>query len=122
MLGEQADLTEQIEQAESELENVEGLVKISNDKLREYETITNPSSPKFYINKITGVLRRDDGWAGRDSKARGLRQNSRVSDETYKKFIRVIPEKSRDELIITFNTKMASLIPLSPSAQMISIS
>ena len=109
MLGEQADLTVQIEQAEEELKRTETLVKTTGDSLKEYQTSTNPKSPRFYINKIYGILQRDDGWAGRDSKARGLRQNSRVTDDTYKRFINLTPEKTRDELSVAFNTKMEEL-------------
>ena len=109
MLGEQADLTAQIEQAEKELKQADVLVKTTEDTLKEYQTSTNPKAPQFYLNKISSILKRDDGWAGRDSKARGLRQNTRVTDETYKKFISLKPEKNRDELIVAFNTKMNEL-------------
>ncbi len=109
MLGEQAELTSQIEQAEGELEKAEELVKATGATLQEYQTYTNPKAPRFYINKIYGALQRDDGWAGRDSKARGLRQNSRVSDDTYKRFINTIPEKTKDELVLEFNSKMKEL-------------
>lgn len=109
MLGEQADLTAQIEQAERVLEQAEALERTTGDTLKEYQTSTNPKAPRFYLNKIYGILQRDDGWAGRDSKARGLRQNSRVTDDTYKRFVNLTPEKPRDELIVAFNTKMEEL-------------
>lgn len=109
MLGEQADLTSQIEQAEGELQKAEELVKTTGATLQEYHTSANPKAPQFYSNKIYGVLQRDDGWAGRDSRARGLRQNSRVTDDTYKKFIKLIPEKTKDELVLAFDNKMKEL-------------
>ena len=109
MLGDQADLTVQIEQANVELEKAESLVKTTYATLKEYQTNTNPKSPKFYINKIRKVLQNADGWARRDSKARGLRQNSRVNDETYKSFIKLTPKISKDELIIAFDTKLKKL-------------
>lgn len=109
MLGEQADLTAQIEQAESELEQAEALVKSTKDRFEEYQTSTNPKAPQYYINKIHDILQRDDGWAGRDSKARGLRHNSRVNDDTYKRFINLSPTKSKDELIVEFSNKMKEL-------------
>lgn len=109
MLGEQADLTAQIEQAKSELELAEALVKSTKDRFEEYQTSTNPKAPRYYINKIHCTLQRDEGWAGRDSKARGLRQNSRVNDDTYKRFINLSPTKSKDELIVEFSNKMKEL-------------
>ena len=110
MLGEQVDLTSQIELAEGELQKAEELVRTTCATLREYETGTNPKAPQFYINKIYGVLQRDDGWAGRDSRARGLRQNSRVTDDTYKRFINLTPEKTKDELILDYDSKMKELV------------
>lgn len=42
MLGEQVDLTTQIEQAERELKKAEKLVKTTSNALTEYQTNTNP--------------------------------------------------------------------------------
>ncbi|MBQ7514684.1 MAG: AAA family ATPase [Schwartzia sp.] len=109
MIGEQADLTAQIEQAEKELKKAEDLLNTAEATLKEYQTSTNPKSPQFYINKITEILRRADGWAGRDSKVRDLRHNSPVTNDTYKKFITLVPQTPRDELIIEFNNKMREL-------------
>ena len=107
MLGEQADLTEQIEQAERELKKAEELVKTTNSTLEEYKNIKNIKAPQHYINKIVEILR--NGWAGRDSKVKGARKNSSVNENTYKSFISLSPAKSRDELILEFDTKMNEL-------------
>lgn len=109
MLGEQVDLTAQIEQAERELKKAEKLVKTTSNALTEYQTNTNPKAPNFYIKKIRKVLQGDDGWAGRDSRIKSSRQNSRVNDETYKRFITLTPKKPRDELVIAFDRKMKEL-------------
>jgi len=109
MLGEQVDLTSQIEHAEDELQKAEKMVSRRGDALQEYKTSTNPKAPQFYINKIYGALQRDDGWAGRDSRARGLRQNSRVTEDTYKRFIDLVPAKTKEELILDFDSKMKEL-------------
>ena len=109
MLGEQVDLTTQIEKAERELKKAEKLVKTTSNALTEYQTSTNPKAPNFYIKKIRKVLQGDDGWAGRDSRIKSSRQNSRVNDETYKRFITLTPEKPRDELVVAFDRKMKEL-------------
>ena len=109
MLGEQVDLTAQIEKAERELKKAENLVKTTSNTLTEHQDTTNPKAPSFYIKKIRKVLQGDDGWAGRDSKIKNLRRNSSVTDDTYKKFVVLTPEKSRDELIIAFDSKMKEL-------------
>ncbi len=109
MFGEQVNLTSQIEQVESELKKAENVVKSKFTTLKEYQTDTNPKAPSFYIKKIRKVLQHNDGWAARDSKVKGLRRNSSVTDETYKKFVTLTPEKSRDELVIAFDSKMKEL-------------
>ena len=109
MLGEQVDLTAKIEQAERELKKSENLVKTTSNTLTEYRTDTNPKAPIYYIQKIRKVLQGNDGWAGRDSRIKNLRRNSSVTDDTYKRFIALTPEKPRDELVITFAEKMKEL-------------
>lgn len=109
MLGEQANLTVQIEQLESDLNKAETMVKSTLATLNEYQTDTNPQSPSFYTKNIRKVLQRNDGWAARDSTVRGLRRNSSVNNATYKKFVALTPEKARDELVIAFNEKMKEL-------------
>ena len=109
MLGEQADLTLQIEQAEREFKKAEALVKTTSETLAEYQITTNPNSPQFYIKKMHDVLQHDNGWAGREREVKGLRRNASVNNETYKRFIGLVPEKSRDELIIDFNIQKKEL-------------
>lgn len=109
MFGEQVNLTSQIEQVESELKKAENAVKLKFATLKEYQTDTNPKAPSFYLKKIRKVLQRDDGWASRDRKVKSSRRNSSVTDDTYQKFVALTPEKSRDELIIAFDSKMKEL-------------
>lgn len=110
MLGQQVDLTNQIQQAESELriakqeyENQQAL--ISN----EYENRNNSKSPKYYIDQMRYALQGDENWAGRDKIVKDGRHNTGVKDETYKQFLSLSPVKSRDELIILFNEKLKAL-------------
>ena len=107
MLGEQADLTVLIEQAEKELKKAEDLVTTTRSKFDEYNNNKNQKAPKYYIDKMKEVLRKE--WASRDSCARGLRQNSSVSEDTYTKFITLSPEKSKNDLIVMFNAKKEDL-------------
>lgn len=109
MLGEQADLTAQIEQAEIELAKAEKKFKMSADLLQEYQTETNPKAPKFYNKKIYKVLQNDEGWAGRERKIQSARKNSSVNDETYKKIVALHPHKSKSELFRDFDDKMKKL-------------
>lgn len=110
MLGQQVDLANQIQQAESELnvakqEYEKQQVLISN----EYENRNNSKSPLFYIDQMRYALQGDENWAGRDKIIKDGRHNTGVKDETYKQFLSASPEKSRDELIILFNEKLKAL-------------
>ncbi len=110
MLGQQVDLANKIQQAESELniarqeyENQQAL--ISN----EYENRNNAKSPLFYIDQMRYALQGDENWAGRDKIIKDGCHNTGVKDETYKQFLSVSPEKSRDEIIVLFDVKLKAL-------------
>ena len=109
MLGEQANLTTQIEQAEMELKEAEKTVEKTGAPLKIFETVSDPKSPKYYIRKMRETLRGENGWAKRDSIARGNRQNSPVNNDTYKKFITLSPTLSRDDLAVLFDEKKKEL-------------
>lgn len=110
MLGEQADLTKQIEKAEKDFLNSEDVVKAKEEILREYQVNSNPKAPRFYSEKMKGILSNgNDCWAERERKAKDLRRNASVNEDTYKKFINLSPGRTRDELIIAFNDRMGEL-------------
>ena len=109
MLGEKADLTGKIEQAEKELseaKNIQGKVKL---KLEEYKDIKNIKSPYYYEEKMCMTLKKDDGWAGRERKIKGLRRNGNVSKNKYLEFVNITAFKSRSELLIDFEEQMKEL-------------
>lgn len=109
MLGEQADLTEQIDRAKSECKNAEADFTKQQGIYNEYLDRSNVKSPKYYIEKLRTALQGDKNWAGRDKQIRNGRQNSPVRDDTYKQFLRLKPTKSRDELIIDFANGLQKL-------------
>ena len=103
MLGEQAGLTELIETTVEDLKTAETDLNHKRDALKEYNNSSSPKSPRYYKNKMYAVLQQDDGWAGRKRRIEDLRRNASVSDNTYKDFISLSPEKKRDELIVEFD-------------------
>ncbi len=110
MLGEQADLAAQIEEATKEIADAEKVFNAKKDILMEYQEVTNPKAPQFYIEKMkTKLSTGPDCWADRERRAKDQRRNSSVSNDTYKKFTGLSPEKTRDELIIVFKEKMDKL-------------
>jgi hypothetical protein len=78
--------------------------------LDEYSDYKNVKSPRYYILKMYAVLQDDDGWAGRERKARGLKRNANVNDDTYKQFIGHCPEKTKTELIEDYNSNYKELL------------
>ena len=109
MLGDQAGLADQIATATTELQTAE----MDRDHMKavadEYVVITSDKAPKYYIEKMKNALRGDNNWAGRDKRIKGNAANSPVSDDTYRDFINLSPEKSRDELLIDFSSEWDKL-------------
>lgn len=110
MLGQQADLANQISQAQTELNIAKQELEAQKTiVLNEFENQSNSKSPKYYINQMRTALQGDNNWAGRDKVIKEGRQNTGVKDDTYKQFLNRSPVKNRDELIILFNDKLKEL-------------
>ena len=109
MLGEQAGLTELIEHATEELRAAESDLDQKKNCLNEHNDSSSPKSPRYYINKMYAALQQDDGWAGRKRKIEQLRRNASVSDNTYRDFLALFPERTRDELIVDFDREWKRL-------------
>ena len=77
------------------------LSKIENSGCKE--------SPSYYLKKMRSSLQGNSSWAGRDKTIKGNRQNTKVSDDTYKQFIELSTQKTRDELVIEFDNKLKEL-------------
>lgn len=109
MLGEQVGLAEQIASAIEELGIAENDRDQKKTVIDEYNDPTNSKSPKHYVNQMYAILQQDNGWAGKKRKIEDLRRNASVTDNTYKDFIHLTPEKTRDELIVEFEHKWDEL-------------
>lgn len=109
MLGQAADLAGKIEQAENDRDSAKTVFETKEAALKEYKDTSNPKSPTNRLWKIGNALRGDDAWAGRDRRINGGRQNTQVRDDTYKKFIELVPQKTRSDLIVEFEEQMKAL-------------
>lgn len=109
MLGEQVGLSELISKATEEFKEAESDCNLKRTTADEYKNEYNSKSPKYYIKSIKSVLKGDNSWAGRDKRIKGNVANSSVSDSTYKSFISLSPTKSRDELIVEFESEYKKL-------------
>lgn len=109
MLGEAADLAGKIEQAEKDRDLAKTVYETKEVALNEYKDGNNSKSPANCLLKIMKALRGDDAWAGRNRRICGARQNTQVKEDTYTKFIKLAPSKTRSELIVEFNEQMSAL-------------
>lgn len=109
MLGPAAELTDQIEKAKEEKNIIEIKYNEAEEDIKPYCNSKDRKSPNYYINKMKDALKGDHNWAGRDRVINGKRTNSPVSDTTFKTFVKIIPTKSRDELIEQYRIQMIDL-------------
>lgn len=121
MLGQAADLVEKLAQAEVERDVAKDAYEQQNLIFQEYNNVNSIKSPKYYLNRIGNALRGDDNWAGRDRQISGSRQNTGVRDDTYKKFEKITPSKSRTELIEDYKTKLKELEAAKTGSSLITI-
>ena len=109
MLGEQVGLAELIATATVELQAAEADRDQKKTAADVYKNIASDKSPKYYIEKMKSALRGEHSWAERDKRIKGHATNSPVSDDTYKEFIRLSPAKTRDELVVDYNSEWEKL-------------
>lgn len=109
MIGHQVKLEDEIKGTKNKLD------KIKNDLVQKKEIISkieNPEcleSPLYFIKKMRSALQGNSSWAGRDKTIKGNRQNTKVSDDTYKQFIELSTKETRDQLVIEFDNKLKEL-------------
>ena len=109
MLGEQAGLADKIATATTELQTAVTDRDQKKMMADAYVNNTSDKSPKYYIEKMKNALRGENNWAGRDKRIKGNVANTSVSEDTYKDFVDLAPEKTRDELIIDFESEWDNL-------------
>lgn len=109
MLGKAADLTQKIEEVTLEYNNLNTEYQNLEKDFDEYDDASNIKSPKYYINKIANALRGDNNWAGRDRVINDRKTNTSVNNDTYLRFVSIIPTKQKNDLIIEYSTKLKEL-------------
>ena len=114
MIGQQINLEEKITAKTNELHQLEESLTEQQSNIDEYDDAANSKSPAYWQNQINEALRGTDNWAGRNKKINlGKGYNSKVSNDTYKQFIDLHPEKSRDALIREFDNTLEDLNKIS---------
>lgn len=103
ILGKQVDLDNKIDTLEKNIKDIFEKETIQRDICDKYEDQNNVKSPKYWKKQIDKNLKGDTNWAGRDSSLDSKHKtNTRVTNNTYKRFINLKPSLSRDELLKKF--------------------
>lgn len=106
LLGEAADLTDKIAEAEKMLEKAKNEYDKQKGIYDEYNNPDNVKSPEYYRKKILLKLKGDTNWAGRDRQITGAKKNTPVTERIYSYILKhkinesmeILTEKFRDEL------------------------
>lgn len=106
LFGEQVDLDKQIETLEAEIKKCKEITESLDDEYKKYNDSSNLLSPNYFLESIKEKLRKD-GWAEIDSKIKGNRQNTAVSNNIVHEIMRINPSKPKDKLLNEFNEKFS---------------
>lgn len=81
LLGEQADLDDEIDAKEALLKSALSDEQEAQSKVEQYNDPQNPLSPDYHLNGIKRRLREDGGWADIEGQLKGSKQKAKVSDD-----------------------------------------
>lgn len=102
LIGEQVDLEERIKKQKAEISGIESALAVQSSLCAQYENPSDDKAPEKYKSLIIGKLKADDGWAGIDSKLRGRRQNSAVTENVLNEIGRMPCEKDLASALTEF--------------------
>lgn len=109
VMGAVKDVDDEIKKIQPTYEKCLAEAQAQQEVLNKYLDAENDFCPEYYINEMQKVLKGDNSWASRDAKIRNNKTNSKVRRNTYSQFIRLLPTKSRDELILVYDAMMKKL-------------
>ena len=109
LLGGQVNLQSQIEKQEADVLRLENALAALQEQHEKYDDPTDVHSPQYHGNKIGNIIRQDGGWAERDSKIKGNRRNTSVTDELVQEICRLSPHRTLQELRQEFDESKALL-------------
>ena len=105
MLGEQVDLDKLIEAVEADIIRCKEGEKKQKEVCEKYEISTNLLSPAFHYEAIKAILKASGGWTETDSKIKGNRTNSGVTNPVVEEIVNISPSKTLAKLQAEFNSE-----------------
>lgn len=120
MLGNQIEIDKTIKELKQTISSQKATLDEQEKEFALYLDNNNELSPDHHFDNMKEALRGSSNWGGRDRDIDGKRAISTfVTDETYKKFICLNPDRSRDELIVDYYDKYNKLCEFRTGAQFI---
>lgn len=105
LLGGQTDIQTQIDKCQNEIDKAQEEYTQADVLHQQYLQSNNPLSPRYYWQRIQDTLKKDGGWAERDSKLKGNRRNTSVTDDIITEICNLSFSQTYEELQNEFNEK-----------------
>ncbi len=107
LLGGQTDIQSQIDACQKEIDSAQEEYTKADALHQQYIQSNNPLSPKYYWQRIQDTLKKAGGWAERDSKLKGNRRNTSVTDDIVTEICTLSVTQTYDDLQNEFKEKKA---------------
>lgn len=105
LLGGQTDIQSQIDSCQKEIDNAQEEYTKADALCKQYIESNNPFSPKYCWQRIQDTLKKAGGWAEIDSKLKGNRRNTSVTDDIVTEIGTLSISQAYDELQNEFKEK-----------------
>ena len=98
LFGSQVGLQAKIDAQEAKVKSISDKVERMKIEYDKYQIHSNPLCPYFHKARIVTILKRDGGWADKDSKIKGNKIKSQVTDAVIEEIGNFVVKETQDEL------------------------
>ena len=103
LVGKKKEADEKIEELTPIYKELDSNYQKQIEIVKEYSNSNNSKSPEYYKLAMINKLKGENSWSSKDSALQGKKQNTRVTEETWKRLIEIKTDKSRDELVLDYD-------------------
>lgn len=115
LLGEQVELEAQITAAQAQLDAASQELSVTTSKLAPFLLQNNVLSPMYHRERIKGILRGTSEWAQTDSRIKGHRQNTSVTESVVDEICNLNVTETLEQLKADFKAKQKLLEQIASS-------
>ena len=116
LFGDQVDLQAEIDRQEAKIKSISDEVERATIEYAKYQERSNPLCPAYHQGRIITILKQDGSWADIDSKIKGNKIKSQVTEATVKEIGELAVEETLDELARAFDKTYSLLSKISDSS------